>query len=354
MPFRIVRNDIVNMKVDAIVNTTNPTPSVGYGVDMGIHQKAGPQLLEARKTLGTIPVGDAGITPAFNLPGRYVIHTVCPVWQGGDKGEEALLHRCYTRSMTLALEQGCTSIAFPLMSAGNHGFPKPTALQTAVSAISSFLMEHDMTVYLVVFSRNAFALSEKLFHEVESFIDEHYFEERRREEYGVPHKRMVREAETRETLRWQRRMAQAAEWDTVDSALPVHASEADAAFSMDRLHDMLAKQDAGFSETLLQFIDRSGKTDAEVYKKANIDRKLFSKIRNNPAYRPTKATVLAFAIALELSLADTELLLSRAGYALSHASKFDIIIEFFIRSGNYDIFQLNAVLFEFDQTLIGG
>ncbi len=357
MPFQIVRNDIVNMQVDAIVNTTNPTPAVGYGVDLGIHLKAGPQLLEARKELGVIPVGGAGITEGFDLPARYVIHTVCPVWQGGDKGETELLSRCYTRSMTLAVEGGCTSIAFPLMSAGNHGFPKPTALQTAVDTISRFLMEHDLTVYLVVFSKNAYALSEKLFHAVESSIDEHYIEEKKLSEYGYSDKCTVRELQTRETRRWQerrsRRMAEQMPYlSEIENAAP--APKKAAGFSMDHLRSMLAKQDAGFSETLLQLIDRSGKTDAEVYKKANIDRKLFSKIRTNPTYRPTKPTALAFAIALELNMEDTELLLERAGYALSHASKFDIIVEYFIRTANYDIFQLNAVLFEFDQPLIGG
>jgi O-acetyl-ADP-ribose deacetylase (regulator of RNase III) len=176
MPFQIIRNDLTKMQVDAIVNTTNPSPAVGYGVDMGIHQAAGPDLLIARKALGTIPVGSAGITNGYDLPAKHVIHTVCPVWQGGDKGEVRLLRRAYTRSLEIAHEAKCRSVAFPLMSAGNHGFPKTVALQTAVDAISAFLMDHEMMVYMVVFSREAVAVSEKLFQSVESYIDEHYID----------------------------------------------------------------------------------------------------------------------------------------------------------------------------------
>lgn len=349
MPFQIVRNDIANMQVDAIVNTTNPTAEIGYGVDSAIHLKAGPQLLEARKELGLISVGKAALTPAFQLDAKYVIHTVCPVWQGGSHGEELLLANCYSSALQLASEHHCESVAFPLMSAGNHGFPKPAALQIAMNAISRFLMVHDMMIYLVVFSRDAFALSEKLFRSVESYIDENYIYHQTLKEYGFADKCSVREAQISETLQIQRRRRRAARMEEECLAL-----EEKAPFpSMEDLESLLNHTDAGFSETLLKLIDRSGKKDSEIYKKANIDRKLFSKIKNNPNYNPKKPTVLAFAIALELNLSDTEMLLSRAGYALSHASKFDIIVEYFIKQKNYDIFELNEVLFAFDQPLLG-
>lgn len=358
MPFQIVQNDIVNMQVDAIVNTTNSGPTVGYGVDTGIHQKAGPDLLTARKSLGTIPVGGAGITNGYRLPARHVIHTVCPVWQGGDKGEAQLLTRSYTNCLRIAAEAGCESVAFPLMSAGNHGFPKQIALQTAVSAISSFLMEHEMMVYLVVFSRDAVKLSEKLFSSVERYIDENYIHQKKLEEYGFGDKCNVREARIRETLELQSRRpmaaAREAEEALVCSQAPAPMAAHPSVFSMDDLTDLLDHMDAGFSETLLKLIDRSGKKDSEVYKRANIDRKLFSKIRNDPNYRPTKPTVLAFAIALELDLEETEMLLGRAGLSLSHASKSDIVVEYFIKTKNYDIFELNEVLFAFDLIPIGG
>ena len=351
MPFQIIRNDLTKMQVDAIVNTTNPDPSVGYGVDMGIHQAAGPQLLIAREKLGTIPVGSAGITNGYDLPAKHVIHTVCPVWQGGDKDEVRLLRRAYTRSLEIAREAKCRSVAFPLMSAGNHGFPKTIALQTAVDAISAFLMNHEMMVYLVVFSREAVAVSEKLFQSVESYIDEHYIEQKKLEEYGFADKRMARDAQIGPTLRHQRRMRYI-ELQEEAMAMPMEAAPK-AAFSIDDLHDLLERTDEGFSATLLKLIDRSGKKDSEVYKKANIDRKLFSKIRSNPNYQPSKPTVLAFAVALELDLEKTEMLLSRAGLALSHANKQDIVVEFFIKNKNYDIFELNSVLFALDLNTLG-
>ena len=355
MPFQIIRNDLTKMQVDAIVNTTNPSPAVGYGVDMGIHQAAGPDLLIARKALGTIPVGSAGITNGYDLPAKHVIHTVCPVWQGGDKGEVRLLRRAYTRSLEIAREAKCRSVAFPLMSAGNHGFPKTVALQTAVDAISAFLMEHEMMVYMVVFSSEAVSVSEKLFQSVESYIDEHYIHKKKLQEYGFEDKRMARNAEIEPTLHYQRRMRYM-ELQEEAMAMPMEASKcapAPKAISVDDLHDLLERTDEGFSATLLKLIDRSGKKDAEVYKKANIDRKLFSKIRSNPNYQPSKPTVLAFAIALELDLQETEMLLSRAGLALSHANKQDIVVEFFIKNKNYDIFELNSVLFALDLSTLG-
>jgi len=348
MPFQIVRNDIVNMQADAIVNTTNPTATVGYGVDMGIHQKAGPQLLKAREALGVILPGQAGVTPAFALDADYVIHAVSPVWQGGEKGETELLAKTYRSCLEAALTQRCESVAFPLLSVGNHGFPKPLALQIAVSTISSFLLEHDMMVYLVVFSKEAFALSEKLFHSVKSYIDETYVQQKKLEEYGVADKCMVRGLQIRETMDYQRRQAAAREQNELLCA------PSPAGGTMEDLETLLKNVDAGFSETLLRLIDRTGKKDSEIYKRANIDRKLFSKIRNNPSYHPTKSTVLAFAVALELNLDETEMLLERAGYALSHASYTDIIVEYFIKQRNYNIFEVNEVLFAFDQPLLGG
>jgi len=349
MPFQIVRNDITKMQVDAIVNTTNSTAEVGYGVDTAIHLEAGPELLEARKQLGFIPIGQAAVTPAFDLDADYVIHTVCPVWQGGTRGEELLLANCYSSALRVALENNCESIAFPLMSAGNHGFPKPAALQIAMNAISRFLMVHDMMIYLVVFNKDAFALSEKLFRSVESYIDENYIYKQTLKEYGLSEKYAVRESELRSNLPMQRRSRSAASMEELCCApAPIAGGSA-----MEDLETLLKQTDAGFSETLLKLIDQSGKKDSEIYKKANIDRKLFSKIRTNPLYKPKKSTALAFAIALELNLEDTKMLLDRAGFALTHASKFDIIVEYFIKQSNYDIFELNEVLFAFDQPLLG-
>ena len=182
MPFEIIRNDITLMRADAIVNTANPLPIIGGSSDARIHEAAGPELLEARKKIGPIAVGEAAVTPAFRLGAQYVIHTVGPQWRGGGAGEEQLLENCYRSCLALAREHGCASIAFPLISSGTYGFPRDRALQCAIRAISGFLMANEMQVWLVVFHREAYQLSEKLFRGVRSYIDEHYVEEKLRAE----------------------------------------------------------------------------------------------------------------------------------------------------------------------------
>ncbi len=337
MPFEIVRNDIVNMQVDAVVNTANPNPVIGSGVDSGIHKKAGHELLVARQKIGCIDFGDAAITPGFDLDARYVIHTVGPVWKDGSHREEQILSSCYRNSLTLAKEHECESIAFPLIATGNYGFPKPLALQIAVREISTFLLENEMQVYLVVFGREAFALSEKLFKSVNSYIDENYIRSKKLDEYGT-------ESMYGSRLETRRIREQECADMSVGAAIPMDS---------DDWGQLINDLDAGFSETLLQLIDRTGKKDSEIYKKANVDRKLFSKIRNNMDYRPSKTTALAFAFALELDVEETKDFISRAGFALSHSSKFDVIVEYFLVNRNYNVFELNEVLFAFDQPLIG-
>lgn len=329
MPFEIVRNDIVNMKVDAIVNTANPRPVIGAGTDKAVHDKAGARLLMARKEIGDIAIGTSKITPAFDLNARYVIHTAGPIWRDGKSGEEALLASCFKNSLRLAKEKECESIAFPLISTGSYGFPKPIALQIAVREISSFLMENEMQVYLVVFEKQSFELSEKLFKSVSSYIDENYVSEKINAEYKMSN------------LRSYELLFEASDTPRYGTIC-----------SNPNLDGMLENLDKGFSETLLALIDRTGKKDSEVYKRANVDRKLFSKIRNNVNYKPSKATALAFAIALELDLDETSDLLSRAGYALSQSSKFDVIVKYFIENKKYDIFEINSALFRFDQPLL--
>ena len=352
MPFEIIRGDITEIKADAIVNTANPAPIIGSGVDAGIHKKAGPKLLETRKRIGPIAVGHAAATRAFDLDARFVIHAVGPVWEGGGHGEEALLRQCYDSALALAAKKRCASVAFPLLSAGNYGFPKAAALQIAINAFSTFLMEHEMRIILVVFDRDVFALSEKLFQSVRSYIDEHYIQEKLREEYTLAESASIRfKPRTPRQSNEIEPMAPQAPCPEPTEPEPIMSFTVAAAPV--GLDDLLKNTDAGFSETLLKLIDRSGKKDAEVYKKANIDRKLFSKIRGNPTYRPSKATALAFAIALELSLDETRDFIARAGYALSHSSKFDIIVEFFIENKNYNVMEINETLFAFDQPLIG-
>ena len=335
MPFAIVRNDITKMPGDAIVNAAHPTLLGGGGVDGCIHRAAGPGLLAECRRLGGCRTGDAVITGAYRLPCKYVIHTVGPVWNGGGCGEQEQLASCYRRSLALAKEHGCETVAFPLIASGVFGYPKDQALRVAVDAIGEFLLHSDMTVYLVVFSRQAYQISSGLFAEIAEYIDDHYVD--------------AHTDSVRERLRGKELFeCQVGTVCTSASPQPVRAPAA-----VCGLDELLKHLDAGFSETLLKLIDRSGKKDAEIYKRANVDRKLFSKIRSNPGYKPSKSTAIAFAIALELDLDETKDLISRAGYALSASSKFDVIIEYFIERQRYDIFAINEALFAFDQSLLG-
>lgn len=324
MPLQIVRNDITKMKCDAIVNAANSTLLGGGGVDGAIHKAAGKGLLFECMKLGGCKTGEAKITGGYNLPCKYIIHTVGPVWKGGHFGEEKLLRSCYRESLLLAKKNDCESVAFPLISAGVYGYPKDKALQVAVDEISSFLFENDMTVYIVVFDQKSFEISQKLVSDIREYIDERYVEK---------HAAM-------KSIR-------------LTMMPPMAVSDTASKESLDSLDNALKQIDESFSQMLLRKIDEKGMTDSECYKKANVDRKLFSKIRSDIHYKTSKNTAIAFAIALELDLDETKELLMKAGFALSHSNKFDIIIEYFIVNGNYNIFEINEVLFAFDQALLG-
>ena len=326
MPIQIVRNDITKMNCDAIVNAANQTLLGGGGVDGAIHRAAGSELLAECKTLGGCHTGEAKITGAYRLPCKYVIHTVGPVWRGGGHHEEERLISCYRNSLKLAEEYHCESVAFPLISAGAYGYPKEQALQIAVSEICKFLIHHDIMVYIVVFDKDCFQISKRLIHDITEYIDECYVE---------------------------------AHYEDNTTRLYTYLFDDEFAETMiDRtaslsLSDAIGQIDESFSEMLMRKIDEKGMTDVQCYKKANVDRKLFSKIRSNPQYKPRKTTAAAFAVALELPFDEAKDLLSKAGYSLTHSNKFDIIIEYFIKKGEYDIFTINEALFEFDQVLLG-
>ena len=339
MPFTIVRQDITKMKVDAIVNAANTDLKMGGGVCGAIFKAAGASELQAAcDKLAPIQTGDAVITPGFDLPARLVVHTAGPVYRGGKSGEEEQLRSCYLNSLKRAVENKCESIAFPLISSGIYGYPKDEALRVATTAIQDFLgeEEHDLEVYLAVFDKAAFDVSEKLLGEVESYIDEHYVAE---------HKFSRR----RELLDVEREALEEADFISYNVPAPTQAPTIRAS-----IDNLIGNLDEPFSATLLRLIDAKGKTDVEVYKRANLDRKLFSKIRTGKGYMPSKRTAIALAVALELSLHETDDLLERAGYALSHSQKFDVIVEYFIVSRKYDIFEINEVLFKYDQPLLGG
>ena len=352
MPLEIVRNDITKMKVDAIVNAANPSLLGGGGVDGCIHRAAGAGLLEECRTLGGCETGSAKITGGYGLPCRYVIHAVGPVWRDGRHGERDLLASCYRTSLELAKEHGCESVAFPLISSGAYGYPKDRALRVAVDTISEFLFRNDMTVYIVIFDRKAYQISAKLFRDVKEYVDDHYVEERadrndarRRRLFPEWEAERMRSAELLEDL------------DEVHECVPRGPAQKRGpmgpAAPLKDLDEVVSRIDESFSRMLLRKIDEKGMTDVECYKKANIDRKLFSKIRSDADYRPSKPTALAFAIALELPLDEAKDMLMKAGFALSRSSKFDVIIEYFIRNGNYNVFEINEALFAFNQSLLG-
>lgn len=441
MPFSIIRADITTLHVDAIVNAANETLLGGGGVDGAIHRAAGPGLLEECRMLGGCRVGEAKITYGYCLPAKYVIHTVGPVWRGGNFGEMQLLRNAYLHSLELAVRYGCESVAFPLISSGAYGAPKLSALQIATDAIRDFLVYHDLQVYLAVYDQEAFRLSVRSYREIEAFIDQNYVDAHTCEDdrtrslpacnapppdmrvssiapvkpspyaaqnalpvpaASAPPKRMRRPLHRKKDKTKDKETSQDANLIEMPQK-PPEAIEPEASMDLDNcvtytptpveslrnlsphtaspgavrspapsaemskqvcaaptaaappsLENMLSQLDESFSRTLLRMIDERGMKDSECYKKANVDRKLFSKIRSDPHYHPRKSTALAFAIALELSLTETSDLLRRAGFALTHASKFDVIVEYFIRCGNYNIFEINEALFAFDQALLGG
>ena len=387
MPFTIVRNDITKMRVDAIVNAAKPSLLGGGGVDGAIHAAAGPELLEECRTLGGCKVGEAKFTSAYRLPCKYVIHTVGPKWHGGCFGEERALASCYRAALELAKSKGCESVAFPLISAGHYGFPKDRAMRVAVETIGAFLLENDMDVSLVVYGAESTALSRKLFADVQEYIDEHYVEQcaprfsrRGNRPEDAPGESVAFNSSLAEdeapcspvpkvqegsapALAIRPKTKPKAKKDAAarpagpaarEAPPPMAAFPEESADEVTRVLDrMFFELDESFQQMLLRKIDESGMSDAQCYKKANIDRKLFSKIRKDVHYKPSKPTAVAFAIALELNLWETESLLSKAGYALSRSSKFDVIIQYFIERRVYDVFAINEVLFYYDQSLLG-
>ena len=333
MPLHIVRNDITKMQVDAIVNAANSTLLGGGGVDGCIHRAAGVGLLRECMGLGGCKTGSAKVTAGYRLPCKYVIHAVGPRYRDGKHGERDKLVSCYRTALGLAKEKNCESVAFPLISSGIYGYPKDEALKVAVDTIGSFLMENDMTVYLVIFDKKSYQIGNELFSDIQTYIDDRYVEA-----HSEPEGRRLPPDSVLES--------------TVPEFLTAKPKAA-APVPPKTLEEAVSQMDESFSQMLLRKIDEAGMTDSQCYKKANIDRKLFSKIRKDQRYKPSKPTVIAFAVALKLPLEETKEMLMKAGFALSHSNKFDIIIEYFIERGNYNIFEINEALFAFDQSLLG-
>ena len=329
MPLQIIRKDITQMHVDAIVNTTNEE-MVGYsGVDEAIHLAAGAELDAECEKIAPLGLGMVKVTKGYNLDCKYIIHTSGPIWEGGLRGERAILKSCYLESLEMAIDLNCESIAFPLISSGTYGYPKDQVLKYAVHIISEFLLNHELTVYLCVFDKTSYEFSKALFNDISSFIEE--------PEPLLTAKFIMSEAMIGSVCDEEKSMSVPKMYSAVDMSL----------------EEYLKKMDKGFAEKLFDWIDERGMTDVECYKKANVDKRTFSKIKSNPDYKPSKQTAIAFAIALKLDIDETQDLLATVGLTLSQSRTFDKIIRYFIHNKNYNIFEINEALFEFDQVLLG-
>lgn len=350
MPLKIIRQDITKIKCDAIINPSNEALFPGGGVDAAIHAAAGEQLFDACQKLGGVEIGGAKITPAFRLPCKYVIHTAGPIWCGGDHNEKALLESCYTECLKLAKKNKCKSVAFPLISSGLYSYPKDQVMRVAVNVISDFLFDNEMTVYIVVYDKTAYAISEKLFADVSAYVDDSYVD------MNLPLFDSLREQKNYSVFERKKATEMTVEEDDDDfsDSFFYECDSDDILDSSGKLDEMLRSMDKGFAETLFYFIDKKGISDVECYKRANVDKKTFSKIKCNKNYKPSKITVVSFAIALRLDLEETEHLLNTVGMSLSRSNKFDVIIKYFITTGKYrDIFDVNETLYQFDQVTLG-
>lgn len=328
MPFSIIRNDITKVKVDAIVHTTNVYLKQGSGTSRAIFLAAGEEeLTKACDAIGHCELGESVITEGFRLPAKYIIHAVGPVWIDGEHKEEEVLAKTYRSAIRLAAEKGLASIAFPLISTGNNGFPKQKALQIAITTIYECLMECDLQIYLVLYDKESLDVSRRLFASVDQYIDDHYVTEK---DESYPDHPVFKHY--------------------VNELLQPSYAKRITGINIEELDKDAAKN---FQETLFALIDRRGLKDSEVYNRANIDRRLFSKIRNDAGYTPSKKTVLALAIALELSLEETEDLLMKAGYAFSNCNKRDLVVAYFIENQLYDLYEINLVLAEHSLPILG-
>ena len=364
MPLQIIRQDITKMRVDAIVNTTNEE-MVGYsGVDLAVHTVAGAGLDEECLNLPPLSLGQAVITGGYNLPSKYVIHTSGPIWRGGNQGESVILRSCYMESLKLAVKHKCKSVAFPLISAGVYCYPKDQVLKFAIQTITEFFFDHELMVYICVFDRDSYTFSQKLFNDIKALIDDDYVDERDEEFYLDRAKRVslayshAKKQDRKSKMLCDMAMEEVREADTSArlncSVMRAPAIKEPSSVANKTLDEYMLDMDKSFAYKLFELIDKKGMTDVECYKKANVDKKTFSKIKCNPdTYKPSKQTAVAFAIALKLDLDATQDLLASAGLTLSRSFTFDKIIRYFIQNGNYDIFEINEALFHFDQQLLG-
>ena len=351
MAFKIVRNDITKMNTEAIVNTANDHPAVGTGCDSAVYKAAGYDELLAYRTekIGFVPEGDAFITPGFHLQAKYIIHAVSPLYMGGNEGEEGKLRSCYRKSLQLARENGIRSVAFPLISTGGFGYPKEEGMRIAVDEINAFLLNNEMEIFLVVFDDKAKSLGQRIYPELEEYIDQNYVEERKGEEYREGFFGSSR------SVFWSDKKDAAGKTEEAPVMMAAMAmapmEEEDAYVDFEEVHESKLEErmrhiSDTFSQYLMYLIQDKKMENAEVYKRAIVDKKIFSKIKNNVDYHPQKLTALCLCVGAKLNLDESKDLLARAGYALSPCDKTDIIFSYFIENEIYDMIELDIQLEE--------
>ena len=341
MSFKIVRNDITKMNTEAIVNTANEEVTFSTGCDTAVYKAAGAEeLLAYRKEhIGPVSEGDVFITPGFNLQAKYIIHAVSPLYMGGNEGEEEKLRSCYRKSLQLAKEHEIKSIAFPLIATGGFGYPKEEGMRIAVDEINAFLLENDMDIYLVVFDEDSRRLGARIYPRLEEYIDRNYVESASQKEY------LCYDAEP------VLGMVPSVMEELFVGSVPVDSlQEPQHYFDYDKhesnLEDRLKHISDTFSEYLLYLINEKGMENSEVYKRAIVDKKTFSKLKNNPNYHPQKLTALCLSVGARLNIDETRDLLARAGYALSPCDLTDIIFSYFIENEIYDMIEIDIQLEE--------
>ena len=350
MSFKIIRNDITKMDTEAIVNTANRHVAVGPGCDYAVYTAAGyDELLKYRaEHVGPVEEGEVFITPGFDLQAKYIIHAVSPRFVDGDKGEEEKLRSCYKKSLQLAKESNIKSISFPLISTGGFGYPKEEGMRIAVDEINAFLLGNEMEINLVVFDAKSTALGEKIYPELEAYIDQNYVETRDEEEYGYACFGSAPKERDSFRLRFAYSPRQSEQVEEYSCAMPV---EEETAFDFEEQHESKLEErmrhiSDTFSQYLLYLIQSKGMENSEVWKRAIVDKKVFSKIKNNANYHPNKITALCLCVGAKLNLDETKDLLARAGYALSPCDKTDIIFSYFIENQIYDMIELDIQLEE--------
>lgn len=369
MPFKIIRNDITKMQVDAIVNPANAEPIYAAGADTAIYLAAGAEeLLAERKKIGPMEEGQAAITPGFQLPAKYIIHAVSPCYIDGESEEEEKLRACYRNSLALAKEYGCESLAFPLIATGSFGYPKEEGMRIAVDEINAFLLHHEMLIYLVVFDTKSTELGLKLYPDLKAYIDHHYVCDMREVEYGdryfnsIPSNAPEYDAYCQRRRVMERQIAPQASMP-IDACAPKEAIRASKPRSVVKpgmleeedfleasegaLKERIKHMSDTFQQYLLYLIQAKGMTNAEVYKRAIITKQTFSKIKLNPHYHPDKSTAMRLCIGARLSMDETRDLLARAGYALSPCDMRDVIFSYFIENKAYNMIEIDIVLEEY-------